>query len=53
VVEWVVWGLKGTLGLGEAEGKSGAGGVSGKRLRFVGCVLLHSGGTLSWVFRAT
>jgi hypothetical protein len=46
VVEWFVWGLTGTLGLHEAEGKSDASGVSGNRLRFVGCVLLHSG---AWV----
>ncbi len=40
-------------GLGEAEGKSGADGVSGKRLRIAGCVLLQGGGTLGWVFKAT
>ncbi len=34
MVEWVVWGLRGTLGLGKAEGKSGDDGVSGKMLRF-------------------
>jgi len=53
VVKWVVLGLTRILGLGEAKGKSAAGGVSGKTLRFVGGVLLQGGGKLGWVFRAT
>jgi hypothetical protein len=53
VVEWVVWGLTLTLGLGEVKGKSGASGVNGKRLTFVDCVLVQGGGRLGWGFRAT